>query len=95
MVVRRIAAFLDERPDDVIEGRPEIGDHVREGERQLRGRKFPSDEPDHEPPRGIGFAAYRVRHRGYPLVQGTGPCRAVLLGTRVLDPQLRRDDPWR
>ncbi len=86
-VVRRIAALLHERPDDVIEGRPEIGDHVREGERQLRRRKFPNHEPDHEPPRRIGFAAYRVRHRGYPLVQGAVPCRAVLLGPRVLDPQ--------
>jgi hypothetical protein len=38
LVVRRIAALLDEGPDDVIEGRPEIGDHVREGERQLRRR---------------------------------------------------------
>ena len=87
VVVRRIAALLHEGPDDLIEGRPEIGDHVREDERQLRGRRFPNHEPTHEPPRRISFAAYRVRHCGYPLVQGAVPCRAVLLGPGVLDPQ--------
>jgi hypothetical protein len=39
------------------------------------------------PPQRIGLAAYPVRKRGNPLVEGAGPCRAVLLGPCVLESQ--------
>ena len=50
-------------------------------------RRLSGDQSDYEPPQGIGLAAYPVRERGNPLVEGAGPCRAVLLGPCVLESQ--------
>jgi hypothetical protein len=87
LVVGGVAALLHERPNDVIEGGPEVGDHVGEDHRQLQRWRLLGDQPNDEPARGIGSATNAIRHRGEPPIEGLRECDAVLLGACVLCPE--------